>query len=416
MESLKREAKEIGDSLEGDIFQAADKLLQFTNEYSINTQLKQRALKLNWDMEGCRDNAESADQSQELQTEIASILHEVISVADAAPEQTQNYVDGRKAIRNSFLRQEQEQEIIFSGKNLSYHYGGEEGFMLEPFDIDMRLGEITTVVGKNGSGKSTLIRVVAGEHLAASGEATYPLFSSEERFDWVTVKEKIAYIPQRISQWTGVVRDYLHFTAAIKGIRGRENRDEVNYIISRLGLERYQHRKWSELSGGFQMRFELARMLVWKPRLLILDEPLANLDVNAQETFLRDLQQLTNSMKNPISVLITSQHLYETEGISDRILFLDEGKVVYNDLTVNFGRERKTNIFEFASSASLDEVRLLLLNHGISELSTRGQYFVATTGLDINSRRMLQILTESDNTIEILYFRDISKSTRVLFK
>ena len=80
--------------------------------------------------------------------------------------------------------------------------------------------------------------------------------------------------------------DNLHFAAAIHGIRGKENEDEVDFIIWRLGLDKYRNATWNEISGGFKMRFSLGRALVYNPRLLILDEPLANLDVNTQLLFL----------------------------------------------------------------------------------------------------------------------------------
>jgi len=422
MEALISDAKKVEESARVDLHDAANKLLQFANDYSTDVQLKKRALKLNWDILANDKNLELSN-SPEFKKEIGLIISSIVTKLKDDPDHVNNYREEFEKTRQIIIENSTKKELVFFGQGLSYQYG-QGDFTLQPYDIELRLGEITSVVGENSSGKSTLIKVVAGEHLANTGEISYPLFSKKigKDLDWRNIKRNIAYIPQQLDPWSGIVKDYLRFTLAIKGVRGRENVDEVDYFIHRLGLSEFVDRSWNELSGGARMRVELAKALIWKPKLLILDEPLANLDINAQSIFLRDLKQLTNSHKHPVSVLITSQHLFEMENISDKTIFLKKGvqgeysigEVVYNDFTSKFGSGRTRNSFEIDCKQSLDEIRSSLLKAGISEVLSQGQYFSIKTSLDIDAQKMLEILVKSN--LQITYFRDTSESTRTLFE
>src|SRR5204863_8033249 len=126
-------------------------------------------------------------------------------------------------------------------------------------------------------------------------------------------------VPTDLPPWYGSLRSNLHYESAIHGIRGADNEREVDYIVERLGLTNELDRRWYELSGGYKLRFALARGLVWKPALLVLDEPLANLDFIAQQVVLKDLRHLTNSLRYPLSVFVSSQHVHEIEDVSDKL-------------------------------------------------------------------------------------------------
>src|SRR5690606_10595788 len=105
----------------------------------------------------------------------------------------------------------------------------------------------------------------------------------------------------------------LKFTASHYGIKGEENELIVLMYMIRFGLWKYRNHQWSELSSGYKMRFELARTFLRKPSILLLDEPLANLDVLAQQLILEDLKHLSHSLANPMGIILSSQQLYEVE-------------------------------------------------------------------------------------------------------
>ena len=224
------------------------------------------------------------------------------------------------------------------------------------------------------------------------------------------------YIKQELSPWYGTLKDNLHFIASTKGIYGQKNIDEVEFIIHRLGLEKQISNKWNTLSGGYKMRFALAKALIWNPKLLILDEPLANLDIKSQQVFLRELKFLVQSQKNPISIVITTQQIYEIENIADKIIFLSKGEVKYNGYTDKFAKDRKYNIFELDCNLEKEELELIFDKIEINSIKLSGTNFMIQVPLDISEKYFLLYLLQSSKKIEIKYFRNISTSTRILFK
>ncbi len=137
------------------------------------------------------------------------------------------------------------------------------------------------IVGENGNGKTTLLRCMAGQLALDSGVLN---FTRLEKPDHYGIKHQLAFIPQRIPRWFGLLKDNLHFSAAISGVKGEENNVMVDFMLERLDLTPYAHLTWNQISSGYRTRFEIARILLLKPKLLILDEPLANLDINAQQS------------------------------------------------------------------------------------------------------------------------------------
>ena len=211
-------------------------------------------------------------------------------------------------------------EVLFQSKNLHKSFTNtKNGFSLKDISIQLRAGEITGVVGENGNGKTTLLRIIAGELSHTQGELSFSA-STNPNTGWRNTKETIAYIPQRIPQWYGLLKENLQLKAAIHGIKGNENEQLIDYLIDRLGLSEFINHKWSEISTGYRLRFQLAKMLIGSPKLLVLDEPLANLDVNAEQKFMNDLSEIVAENKDSLSVILSSQQLHEIESISDQII------------------------------------------------------------------------------------------------
>lgn len=91
------------------------------------------------------------------------------------------------------------------------------------------------------------------------------------------------------------------------GYTGQHNELIVLMMIARMGLWPFKNLNWAELSSGYKMRFELARTLLRKPEIMLLDEPLANLDVLAQQVVLEDIKSIAKSATNPIAVVLSLQ-------------------------------------------------------------------------------------------------------------
>ena len=300
--------------------------------------------------------------------------------------------------------------IMFRGDAFSKKYKN-MGFELGEMDLTIQAGELTGIVGENGNGKTTLLRIIAGELAITKGRISYPHIANNTD-DWYYIKQHIAFIPQQLRKWQGLLKDNLHFSAANHGIFGKENEDMVNFIIHRLGLTKYKNSRWGDISSGYKLRFELARALVWRPRLLVLDEPLANLDINTKLLFMQDLRLISNIRKFPIGIILSSQQLHEIESVVDNIIFLKDGKVIYNGAVKDFGEDREVNSFEFAGDFTREELSGILAHFGEISIEDTGQSLIVHTPKEVAGADVLAAISA---TKRVEYFRDISKSTRKLF-
>lgn len=309
-------------------------------------------------------------------------------------------------------REDQAIDTVYTAEDLSKEYKSRSrNFKLHPVSLSIKLGELTAVVGENGNGKTTLLRLMAGELAPTTGEVSY---FGNKKTDWYATKGKIAYIPQRPDRWYGTLIDNLHFFCNINGIKGSENEDHVNYILHRLGLFQFRNLKWTEISSGYRLRFELAKALMMRPRLLILDEPLANLDINAQQLLLQDLKYLSQSSKHPMGVVLSSQQLHELERNCKNIVFIKQGKTIYSGEQQSFATDRTGNAFEIGGNFSISELQQHLNTLGDIKIIDSGTVLIINTPLSVDSIQLLKIITS--HNLPINYFRDISKSTRQLFQ
>ena len=306
-----------------------------------------------------------------------------------------------------------EKQLIVSAKDLRKTYNG-AGFSLGPIDLDLHQGEILGLVGENGNGKTTLLRLLCGELHASHGKLSYN-FDSSDLFD---LRTKLVYIPQRTATWYGSMYENLQFTASSYGYKPEENRLIVELIIARLNLRKYRNHRWKDLSSGYKMRFELARMLLRKPKILLIDEPLANLDILAQQTILEDFKAIAKSPFRPIGIVLSSQQLYEVEKTSDQVIFLKQGvqKNLHEKNIISENNEEiipEINlVIEFESEWTQNQLNEAFSGKLIS-IKFNGGTFIATFSPGFSSFDFLRVITEKE--IPLQYFRNISKSTRRLF-
>lgn len=282
-------------------------------------------------------------------------------------------------------------------------------FTLGPVSLEIKKGQVYGLVGENGNGKTTLLRMLAKELSISVGQLFYH-FSTPYK-DVYELRTKLVYIPQRTEKWYGTLQDQLKFVLASYGAKPEEINWRVLLMIARLGLWKYKHLHWSELSSGYKMRFELARTLLRQPEILLLDEPLANLDVLAQQIILEDLKAIANSVNHPIALILSSQQLFEVEKISDKVIFLKNGK--YKDNQGVEATQESKLIIEVDTSASREEVLQALESLGLEKLQFNAGLYVMYFDASTTFSQVLLALGAA--ALPVTYLRNISMSTRRFF-
>lgn len=359
-----------------DFQQVIKRIIDFTLDTEAIQFYKQTTAFLNW----FDHNSNSVEVKEKL-NELLQDLYKVLIDKTIQPHQT-----------------------IISIENLQKNYNS--NFNLGPIQLEIKSGEIIGLVGENGNGKTTLLRSICRELEPSSGKINYQ-FSYDDGYD---LRTKLVYIPQRTETWRGSMYENLEFAASCYGYSAEENNLIVDLVITRLGLRKYRNYNWSGLSSGYKMRFELARMLLRKPKILLIDEPLANLDILAQQTILDDFRNIANSPFRPIAIVLSSQQLYEVEKTSNQVVFLKQGK--QRNLKSEDAIEQHF-IVEFESDEPLLSIKQKLEVLGIENIEQNGGTLIATFPLTVDINQFMKALI--DQQITIKYLRDITHSTRRFF-
>ena len=283
-------------------------------------------------------------------------------------------------------------------------------FQLGSISLSIKKGQVYGLVGENGNGKTTLLRILARNLSYDSGVVKY-YFTERPKNDY-DLRTKLIYIPQRTEKWYGSLKDNLKFTLSSYGIPAEENELRTLLMIARLGLWQYQHLDWNALSSGYKMRFELARTLLRQPEILLLDEPLGNLDVLAQQVILEDLKMIANSVNHPIALILSSQQLFEVEKISDKVIFLRNGQYTDN-AEATTTEEAMPLIVEIDTTNTREELMAVFKAFALEKLNYNGGVYVAYFRPNTEYSAVLEALGKAK--IDLTYIRNISASTRRFF-
>ncbi|MEG0157213.1 MAG: ABC transporter ATP-binding protein [Anaerovoracaceae bacterium] len=193
--------------------------------------------------------------------------------------------------------------------------------ILNGISMSIANGEIVSILGPSGSGKTTLLNTILGITAIDEGQ----IFFDGQEITQVGMKDRGFNI---------VFQDYALFPHlnALQNIQyGLKNRpnlsspEEVTELISLLGLDDHLHKKIEELSGGQKQRVALARTLVMKPKILLLDEPLSALDGVIKESIKNKIKEIAREYQ--LTTIIVTHDPEEALTLSDKVLILNEGKI-----------------------------------------------------------------------------------------
>lgn len=191
-------------------------------------------------------------------------------------------------------------------------------------DFDVHKGECLGVLGPNGAGKTTTMRMLLGLALLDSGQLTvlnYPL-----PHDARQMRIKIGVVPQQDNLDPDfTVIENLFTYGSYFGLRAQQIKNRVQELLKFASLESKANAKVPTLSGGMKRRLVLARALINKPELLILDEPTTGLDPQARQLIWQRLRELKES---GTTLILTTHYMEEAQRLCDRLLIMDQGKIL----------------------------------------------------------------------------------------
>ena len=194
---------------------------------------------------------------------------------------------------------------------------------VDQLDLEIRQGELFSLLGVNGAGKTTAIKMLSCLTKPTSGDATvggYPITGNPEQ-----VKQLIGVSPQETAVAPNLsVKENLELICGIHGFSREKTRQRVSELSGQLGLEPVLHRKAGKLSGGWQRRVSIAMALISQPRILFLDEPTLGLDVIARHS----LWDVIRTLKGRITIILTTHYMEEAEALSDRIGIMKSGRLL----------------------------------------------------------------------------------------
>lgn len=186
-------------------------------------------------------------------------------------------------------------------------------------------GQVVAFLGPNGAGKSTTMKLLTG-YLAPS-QGTARIAGHDMSVDRIAGSVKLGYLPENGPLYPDMTpRTLLEFFAEARGLDPKRKRERINAVIDLCALGSVIGKAIGKLSKGYRQRVGMAQALLHEPDVLILDEPTAGLDPNQ----IRDVRKLLRKLGESKTILLSTHILQEVEAIASRVVFINEGRMVYD--------------------------------------------------------------------------------------
>ncbi len=220
-------------------------------------------------------------------------------------------------------------EDIVEVRDLSFVYpparrGGEPHTALRGVSFSVREGEIFGLLGPNGGGKTTLFRILSTLLVSTAGSATVAGLDIGSQAEEVREHLGVAFQSPSLDKKLTAVENLRH-QGHLYGLHGEELNSRITHLLERFGIKERSHDRVETFSGGMARRVELAKTLLHRPVLLLLDEPSTGLDPGARRDLWDQLRQLRS--RDGVTVLLTT-HLMEEAVACDRLALLHKGEIV----------------------------------------------------------------------------------------
>jgi ABC-2 type transport system ATP-binding protein len=213
--------------------------------------------------------------------------------------------------------------------------------------FDIAEGEFFGLLGPNGAGKTTLISILAG--LTKATEGRVMVHGHDVQLDYAKARRMLGVVPQElVFDPFFTVREALRFQSGYFGVK--KNDAWIDELLSNLGLLDKANSNMRQLSGGMKRRVLVAQALVHKPRVIVLDEPTAGVDVELRQTLWQFIAKLN---REGHTVLLTTHYLEEAEALCGRLAMLKQGRVLALASTSELLKSASSNVLRFKLDGQL---------------------------------------------------------------
>lgn len=257
--------------------------------------------------------------------------------------------------------------IAIHFENVEKNY--DEVHALRGVDLEIPEGEFFGLLGPNGAGKTTLINSLAS--LVKPTKGRIIVFGQDIATNPLQTKRLIGLCPQDINMhYFMPIRKIIEFQGGFFGLSIKESKEKADDLLKRFGLWEKRDKGRYQLSGGMQRRALIMRALMGDPKILILDEPTAGLDIELRHELWEWLEMLR---EHKITILLTTHYIEEAERLSDRVAILHQGKVIACDSPQNLitnhhlASEEQEKLPSFVRKNSLEEVFINLTGMRIGQ-------------------------------------------------
>lgn len=251
---------------------------------------------------------------------------------------------------------------------------------VDHLSFEAQAGEIVGLLGPNGAGKTTTMRILTGFMPPTSGHVRVGGYDVLE--DSLAVRQRVGYMPERVPVYPDMtLRAYVTYWARLRGMRRPAQR--VNEMLERFGLAERHNQLVRSLSKGLRQRLGLAQALVHNPDVIILDEPTIGIDPEQVIT----VREMVRSLRGEHTVLFSSHILSEVEQICDRVVILNQGKVVASGTTQLLSRQLRPGLHLYVSVAAKSQQAQTILEAlpGVQAVKRQDGGFIVSSEDDVRA-------------------------------
>ncbi|MBN4074015.1 ABC transporter ATP-binding protein [bacterium AH-315-E10] len=224
---------------------------------------------------------------------------------------------------------------MIKAENLTKYYGGFTA--VEDISFEISKGEIVAFLGPNGAGKSTCMKLLTGFISPSKGSAY--IHGENMATDRLTAAEQLGYLPENGPLYPeSTPRESLTFLARLRGFNKSKTKEAIARVEELCALQEVMDKSIAKLSKGYRQRIGMAQVLLHEPMVIIMDEPTSGLDPNQ----IRNVRDTIKELGKEKTILLSTHILQEVEAVADRVLFINEGKLVFDGSVSEFTKKNKT--------------------------------------------------------------------------